>query len=63
MNGPPPDAYAFVIKIWHEPDGASGEWRGEVTDVLAGRVRYFRKLEALTDAVRSLMQRENGRVS
>ena len=47
----------FVVRLWLEPSDESGrepEWRGEVRNVMTGRIAYFRHQQAIVEAIRAL---------
>lgn len=56
----------FVVRLWHEPStpgGESAELRGEIRDVISGDVQYFRFMDGLMEAIRSLMENGSGGLS
>ncbi|MCB0157497.1 MAG: hypothetical protein KDD83_05165 [Caldilineaceae bacterium] len=39
----PQSATIFTLRLWYEAlDEGSGEWRGELKNLVTGEVRYFR---------------------
>jgi hypothetical protein len=56
--------HTFIVRVWMEvrengaatpEDGA--EWRGEIKHVPSGEVVYFRRLQALPEALERIIQR------
>jgi hypothetical protein len=35
----------FVVRLWKEPSTGDGPWRGQVTHLQSGEVRYFAELD------------------
>lgn len=47
----------FTVRLWREDLGAGEtEWRGQVTHVLSGDVRYFREWPELVELLRQFVQ-------
>lgn len=56
----------FTVRLWHEDLGRGQvEWRGQVTHVLSGEMRWFRQWAELADdlAVMALRQEQAGGTS
>ena len=45
------EAHSFVIRIWKEPTGELGEWRGWINHVQSGQRHYFRDPAAISPIV------------
>jgi len=45
------EAHSFVIRIWKEPAGKTGEWRGWINHVQSGQRHYFRDPTAISPII------------
>lgn len=66
MAPEPRRPHTLIVRIWPEPreiEGREGEWRGEVRHVPSGAVVFFRGLEALSGAVREMVEGQGEHVS
>ncbi len=41
----------FVVRLWWEADGETGEWRGSVEWLSSGQRRYFRSLPEMSSII------------
>jgi hypothetical protein len=51
MAGFDREAHSFVIRIWKEPTGNAGQWRGWINHVQTGQRHYFRDPVAISSIV------------
>ncbi|MBK6324556.1 MAG: hypothetical protein KA362_01165 [Chloroflexi bacterium] len=51
MIGFEKEAHSFVIRIWKEPTGETGEWRGWINHVQTGQRHYFRSPAAISPII------------
>ena len=41
----------FIVRLWWEADGETGEWRGSVERLASGQRHYFRSLSDVSDII------------
>ncbi|HEU4562632.1 MAG TPA: hypothetical protein VFS20_32685 [Longimicrobium sp.] len=59
MSGATPaQAHSFVLRLWAEPGGGGDveELRGEIRHVPSGTTAYFRRLEGVAAALRTVLR-------
>ncbi|HEU0016094.1 MAG TPA: hypothetical protein VFQ45_20620 [Longimicrobium sp.] len=56
----PMPAHSFILRVWLEPAGGTGEWRGELKHVPSGETSYFRTLEGLQPLLERMLARARG---
>jgi hypothetical protein len=52
--------HLFVVRVWHEPGGDGGQWRGSVEHAATGQRLYFATLDQLADFIALRLPSEGG---
>ena len=51
--------HSFIMRLWWEDDGESGEWRGSIEHVASNTRIYFRNFETAIQFVSGFMNIED----